>query len=129
MGRPTRLVTIGPEGRRDAGKVFRLTLQPRPQLKRFMERLTVALQRDGIHLGQEVAEAAHRVVAAQGAVSASFADMQGLLDEMMACVRIVPDPRHPVVSRKLADDDIQELRTRLHLRMEWMRLLGDAAKP
>jgi hypothetical protein len=42
-----------------------------------------------------------------------------LLDEMMQCVTIQPDPNRPNVTRALLEDDIEEITTRLTLREAW----------
>ena len=43
--------------------------------------------------------------------------------EMFKCVRIYPDPRsHPGVLRELVEDDIEEIATRVKLRMEVLNL-------
>ncbi|HEY6019609.1 MAG TPA: hypothetical protein VIY48_06835, partial [Candidatus Paceibacterota bacterium] len=45
-----------------------------------------------------------------------------LLDRMMECVQIIPDPSKPNVVRSLIDDDIEEVSTRLMLRKETFQL-------
>lgn len=53
----------------------------------------------------------------------NFAQVEPLLDEMFECVQIMPDiKKHPEIIRKLIDDDIEEVATRIRLRAEVFNL-------
>jgi len=43
----------------------------------------------------------------------------------MGCITIKPDPRNPAITRPLLDDDIEEVKTLLELRMEVLKLHTD----
>jgi hypothetical protein len=56
-----------------------------------------------------------------------FEDLEPLLADMFACIKVRPDPQHPEVLRSLIDgagdgDDIQEVNTRLFLRQKTLEL-------
>jgi len=40
----------------------------------------------------------------------------------MGCVKIMPDPGRPLIVRGLIEDDVEEVRTRVKLRMELVKL-------
>jgi hypothetical protein len=52
----------------------------------------------------------------------SFGDLEPLLDEMLACIEIMPTPGRPDIVRKLMPDDIEEVKTLQTLRTEVFRL-------
>lgn len=120
----SKIVTIDAPGR-DQGKAFRLALMPPKKLKRWLAAFTVALQRERLSfVGREFAEAAQHIVEARGAMPAAAVDFDSLMDEMMGCIRLIPDPARPGNSRRLGEHDIEELRTVMLLRVEWIRLMG-----
>jgi len=66
---------------------------------------------------QGIAQLAHLV----GGIR--FPELEPLLDELMACIQVVPDPSKPQLVRALTDngmegDDIEEVATRHYLRSE-----------
>lgn len=142
MARKTQTVTIAAEGR-DKGKVFVLTEMPASQAERWAARALLALGKSGVEIPDEAANAGMAAIAAAGIrafASVSFDEAGPLLDEMMLCVQIQPDPAKPDVRRELIEDDIEEVMTRLLLRSEVVALhvgfsitdalskLGSAAK-
>lgn len=116
------------EGNRDTGKMFLITEMPAAQAERWAWRLVIALKGSG----SEVPEAAMNL----GMVGIAYAGLnsflrasidlplfESLMDEMMTCVQVVRDPRHPDVATAIAsDDDIQEVQTRGWLRSEVLKL-------
>ncbi len=124
MARKTALVVIEAQGR-DHGKQFALREMPASQAEKWAMRALLALARAGIDLPDDPAEAGLPEIARIGlsALGAmAFADAEPLMDEMMACVRAVPDPARPAILRPLIEDDIEEVATRLHLRREVFQL-------
>lgn len=122
--RKTLTYTVTDEGR-DKGKQFILTEMPATQAERWGMRALMALIKSGVDLPEGVASGGLQALAVFGfrAFGAmSFADAEPLLDEMMACVTYVPDPGRPQVVRRLMDDDIEEVVTRLKLRAEIFKL-------
>jgi flagellar motor component MotA len=51
-----------------------------------------------------------------------------LINEMMDCIRFMPDPKSPHVVRDLFDEDIEEVTTRIRLRIEVWKLHTDFLK-
>jgi hypothetical protein len=118
--RKTVIVTIDAAGR-DAGKVFLLREMPASQAEKWAARAFLAMARSGIDIPDDVASAGLAGIAAVGLKAIGglgFAEAEPLMDEMFACVQIVPDPARPGVVRALVEDDIEEIATRLRLRKE-----------
>lgn len=119
MARKVLSVTIHAEGR-DKGKVFRLTEMPASRAERWGARALAALLSSGVEVPEDILSAGLPAVAHFGISIFSRMDFdaaQPLLDEMFECVEIQPDPSKPVY-RRLIEDDIEEVLTRLTLRSE-----------
>lgn len=118
--RKTEEVRIA-EGR-DAGKVFLLTEMAASQAEAWAIRAMGAMIRGGQPIPDEVLGggwAALSVLLAAGLralLRAPWEEIEPLLAEMMGCVQIVPDPGNPTVMRRLIEDDILDVSTRLELR-------------
>lgn len=125
MARKTRTVTITDPGR-DHGKVFLLTEMPARRAEKWAARALLALAKSGVDMPDDIRAGGMAGIAILGLRalgSMDFADAEPLLDEMMKCVQIMPDPARPDIIRELVDhgtdgDDIEEVATRLHLRAE-----------
>lgn len=125
MGRKVITVTIEADGR-DKGKVFQLTEMAAARAERWAARAFLALAKSKLEIPDDVAALGLAGIAQlgfQALAGISFEDAEPLLDEMMACVAVVPDKAHPEVVRRLIDDggdgdDIEEVATRVKLRME-----------
>lgn len=133
MARKTATVTITDEGR-DRGKQFKITEMPASQAEDWAIRAFLALAKGGIEIPEEVAGAGLAGLAKMGFGALKgmpYADARPLLDEMMACVQFVPDPARPSFERRLTETDVEEISTRLKLRIEIFNLhvsfLGTAA--
>lgn len=130
MARATATVVISAAGR-DHGKIFRLTEMPATQAEKWAMRAFLAMARNGVEIPDDIASAGLAGIAAIGvkAISGmSFADAEPLMDEMFACVAIIPDGSNPAVVRSLIADDIEEVATRLRLRKEVFGLHVDFSK-
>lgn len=128
--RKTATITITDEGR-DKGKVFLLREMPASRAEMWGIRAFMALAKSGIDIPDNVAQMGLAGIAMIGfkAVSGmSFDDAKPLLDELMTCVSIMPDPSQPAVTRALVEDDIEEIGTRLKLRAEVFKLHVDFSK-
>lgn len=124
MARKTATITISDEGR-DRGKTFILREMSAYQAERWAMRALLALARSGFDVPDNFMSLGLAGIAAIGMRALggmSFEDAEPLLNEMMDCVMIVPDPARPQVSRALVEDDIEEVATRLKLRMEVFNL-------
>lgn len=119
MARKTLLITIGPDGGRDAGKCFLLTEKDAVSAEKWATRALLAIANAGVDIPPEVLRMGAGAVVAAGVramTSMAFADAEPLLDEMMQCVAVLPDPKRPDVVRPLDGDDIEEIRTLLQIR-------------
>jgi hypothetical protein len=124
--RKTETVVIEREGR-DKGKTFLITEMPAMQAEKWAARALLALGRAGVEIPDDAMGlgAAAIISAGLGAFrQMNFVDAEPLLDEMMSCVQIVPDPtkkdattQAPIV-RALIDGDIEEVATLAQLRSE-----------
>ncbi len=124
MARRVVDVTITEEGR-DKGKRFRLTEMPASQAERWAMRALLAFAKAGVPMPDDMRGAGFAAVAAMGYESLAlldFEDVAPLLDEMMRCVQVQPDPNNRDVVRDLIEDDIEEVRTRMRLRKEVLEL-------
>lgn len=131
MARKTATVTIDADTR-DKGKTFFLTEMPATDGEAWATRALFAIGRSGIDVPEEILSAGMAGVAMVGVsnlLRASFDEARPLLDEMMGCVQIVPDPRNPMIRRGLVEAgpdgegaDIEEISTRLRLRSEVVAL-------
>lgn len=94
--------------------------------ERWATRALLAVARSGVDMPDGAAEAGMATLAVIGlrALSfISFEEAEPLLDEMMECVQIIPDPeKNPNFVRQLVEDDIEEVSTRLYLRAEVFEL-------
>jgi hypothetical protein len=113
------------EGNRDSGKSFFLTEMSALQAERWAYRLFLALARAGVDIPDDIASAGMAGVAQLSFKMLGgmhWQDAEPLLEEMFACVRIVPDPTKSEFSRPLIEDDIEEIQTRMKLRWEVFQL-------
>lgn len=123
--RNTKIVQIDKPGR-DLGKVFVLTEMPATVAEKWAVRAFLAMARSGVEIPDELAGSGIAGLMSLGLQALSgitWSDAEPLLDEMLRCVRIRPDPRNDDVIRALVDrgtdgDDIEEISTRLFLRKE-----------
>jgi hypothetical protein len=125
MARKTKTVIIQQEGR-DNGKHFYLTEMPASQAEKWAARAFLALAHAGVELPKEVAGmgmAALAVVGLNTFAGVSWTEAEPLMDEMMLCVQVKPDPaKHPELIRGLVEDDIEEVVTRALLKTEVLEL-------
>ena len=125
MARKTKTIRIPADGSRDAGKTFLLTEMSAADSERWAIRSLGAIANSGLDIPPEVIQMGMGALAAvgfKGLLTMQFHEAAPLLDEMMACVQIVPDPKNPHVVRPVDDEDIEEVATRLMLRSEVFEL-------
>lgn len=124
MARRTIDIRIETPGR-DEGKVFRIREMSASQAERWAARALLALGHSGADIPDDIAAAGFAGVVSLGIrafAAIPWEIAEPLLDEMMSCVSIMPDPSRPVVIRPLIEDDIEEVMTRLRLREEVIAL-------
>jgi hypothetical protein len=127
MARKEITITIEDSGR-DQGKVFLIKEMAASQAEKWAARAFLALAKSGVDIPDDIENAGLAGIAALGVKALSgmtFAEAEPLLDEMMACVSIIPDPKRPSVTRHLIEDDIEEIKTRLKLRAEVFKIHFD----
>ena len=123
MARKTKHFTVpAAEGNRDSGKLFLLTELSASQAEDWAARAFLALTNSGADVPDELAAAGFQglfIYGLKSFASVSFGDLKPLMDELMGCARIVPDvQKNPDFARKIIEDDIEEVSTRLRLKSE-----------
>lgn len=117
MARKTLDYIISLEGR-DKGKTFRITEMPASQAESWAFRALLAIMHsthDIPNMPVFSMEALVRI-GLQGLSGVSWEVAGPLLDEMMSCIQIIPNPATPLIMRPLLEEDIEEISTRLELR-------------
>ena len=133
--RKTARITIDKEGR-DKGKVFELTEMPAFQAERWANRLIFAIMNAGVDIPQEMMTGGMAAIASAGPVfmeavmralsQVPYDVAEPLIEELMACVQIVPDPSKQIVRALNMDaSDIEELSTIYKLKWETIKLHTD----
>jgi hypothetical protein len=111
---------------RDAGKLFYIEEMPCARAERWSTHMLHLLARSGLNLSAEQLAGGMQAIAQIGPEAAfaysDFEETFALMEELMACVQIKPDPLHIDVKRALMPDDIEEMSTRLALKREALKL-------
>ena len=133
MARKTQVVTIDAEGR-DLGKVFLLTEMSAAQAEWWATRAFLALAKSGVDLPSGASDAGMAGLAVAGFRALPAMDpaqAKPLLDEMLTCIRIIPDPTKTMpdsglpYARVPLDGEIEEVATLVKLRLEVFKLHVD----
>lgn len=120
MARQVINYTVDSDGR-DKGKCFVITEMSASQAERWAMRALLALMRTNPELpeGSELTGMAGFVATGLKSLSGiRWEDAEPLMEEMMGCVKIMPNPAKPSVVRPLIDEDIEEVTTRIELRKQ-----------
>ena len=119
MARKTTEYTVSAEGR-DQGKRFLITEMPAAQAESWARRALSVANVSGPELLPEILGAGMSGVAMIGmrVLTGPHDMVQPLMDEMFSCIQIM----EAAVTRKLQDNDIEEVATRLALRTEVLDL-------
>jgi hypothetical protein len=132
MARLTKLFTADEKCGRDSGKQFFITEMPAAQSEDWGFRAGLLLVNAGVNIPKNAQKLGMMAV-----LSASISNIAGnldwyalkpLLDELMGCVKIIPDPKNSTVMRDLIGDDIEEPLTRAKLKKEALMLHLDFFK-
>ena len=127
MARKTTEFTVTTEGR-DKGKTFQITEMPAAQVEAWAMRALLALMASGEDMPEGFELNGMAGIAEKGlkALSKLKWDVAApLLEEMMECVKVIPDVMRPQVVRGLIESDIEEVSTRIQLRIEVWKLHTD----
>lgn len=132
--RKSEIVTVPSwAGSRDAGKNFRITEMPAAQAEKWAMRALLALNQSKASIPMEMRGIGMEGlfllginVFLQGDIKPEV--LEPLMDEMFGCVKMVRDMRSTdkltgePVATEVGADDIEEVRTRLWLRSEVLRV-------
>jgi hypothetical protein len=124
MARSVVNYTVQDEGR-DFGKVFVLTEMPASKAESWAMRALMALIGSGVEVPdgfERMGMAGMAEIGLKALSGLKWEVAEPLLDEMLECVQIMPDPSKPHVVRRLIDEDIEEIMTRVKLRAEVWKL-------
>jgi hypothetical protein len=124
MARKQLDIVISAEGR-DKGKMFQITEMPASKAEKWAIRTMLALGKSGVDIPDDFGAQGMAGIASLGIralTSLNYDDAEPLLAEMFDCVKCVPDPTRPEVTRALVEDDIEEVTTRLSLRKDILSL-------
>lgn len=126
MARKEKTIDIKANNR-DKGKVFFLREMDAESAEWWALRVLFALGKANPKFSEmfdltggmgALASAAGAQELAKALVSVDPFDIKPMLDEMMRCVQIIRDPKHPEFASALLPDDIEEVATRFKLRGE-----------
>ncbi len=126
MARKTKTIRIPQaEGNRDSGKTFLITEMSAASSEKWALRALGAIANSGMEIPPDVMRLGMGTLVAvgfKGMLTMQFDEAEPLLDEMMACIEIIPDPKRSEVRRPVDDEDIEDVTTRLMLRSEVFEL-------
>lgn len=129
MGRKVETVHVPVEwGGRDAKKIFRITEMSAAEAEKWAMRALLLLRGSGERIPTNIEGLGMVGVAILGFnvfmnAQIRTEELAPLLDEMMVCVQIVRDPKNLEVATPIvSEDDIEEVKTRLWLRGEILRV-------
>ncbi|WP_174055459.1 hypothetical protein [Rhizobium rhizogenes] len=126
-------ITITETGR-DLGKTYHIREMPALRAEKWATRAFLAVAKSGVDIGQVGAGGmqALAILGLEALMKLHFEDAEPLLDEMLECISIKPNPENPAIVRLLMEDDIEEVKTLFQLRKEVLGLhlgFSQAASP
>lgn len=124
MARKTSTYTVLDEGR-DKGKSFLLTEMSAAKAEDWALRALLALSAAKAELPDDAPTLGMAGLAEIGVkklLALPFDSLKPLMDELMECVKVIPDPHRPQVQRPLIENDIEEVVTRFKLKWEVLQL-------
>lgn len=128
MARKEIVFVVSKDGR-DKGKRFHLKEMPSRQAEKWAARALLALGRSGVDIGAAKTSGWQGLAMAgvQALQYMEFPDAEPLLDEMLECVTFEPSPGviRPLVDTLQDGNDIEELQTRIDLRVAIFKLHSD----
>jgi len=124
MARNVAQVRIDAVGR-DNGKLFIITELPASRAEKWAMKAFLAMAKNGIELPDGIEFSGMAGIAKIGLkliTQLPFDMAEELMDEMFTCVQIAPNPSNLSVMRALIEDDVEEISTRIKLRIEVFKL-------
>lgn len=134
MARKILTLKIDAAGR-DNGKVFVLTEMPARAAHSWATRALFAVMNAGVEIPDDLTAGGMAGIAAIGLQALGrvpSAVAEPLLNELLTCVDAMPNPGNPAITRRLIDDDVEEVATLFRLQKEVLALHVDfftAASP
>lgn len=122
--RKVQTYTITKEGR-DRGKVFKITEMAAIPGHKWATRAIFALMNAGVEIPEDIADAGFATLATLGIKALGKVNIEvaePLLQELMSCVEIIPDPAKPEIVRRCIDEDFEEISTLFILQKEVLAL-------
>lgn len=120
---------------RGTTKVFLITEMSAVRAEKWATKFFFAAANAGVQIPKETAEMGILGVlklGLEGIKGIPYEKAEPLLEEMMTCVQIIPDPAHPELARGLVEEDIEDMTTLFKLKKEVFALHMDfssAASP
>jgi hypothetical protein len=126
LARRTTTIIISDPGR-DKDKYFLLTEKPAMQAEKWAIRALQAAVKAGVNIPDDMISRGMATVFAIGIqtlAGMNFSEAEPLMDELMECVKIIRDPKHPEMAFPLipGGDDIEEITTVARLQREVIQL-------
>jgi hypothetical protein len=124
MARKIVNFSITSEGR-DKGKLFLLTEMSASKGEAWATRVLLALMASNVNLPENFTDLGMAALAELGIRALSglkWVVAAPLLAEMFDCIEIIPDPKKTHIHRGLIEEDVEEIQTRVLLRMEVWKL-------
>jgi hypothetical protein len=124
-------VFVPTDGRdKEKGQHYILHEMPALKAERWALRALLALAHAGAEIPDDAAGAGMAAIAHAGFQSLKalkYEEAQPLLDEMLSCIEVVPDPKSPNITRppvmnEMEGDDIEEITTLWQIRERIFRL-------
>ena len=119
------IYTVKEEGR-DKGKVFKLTEMDAAKAEELALRALFLLEKSGVDLPTDVQGTGSLGVVLAGFKAfcqhCAYEDVKPILDEMWKCIEFIPNPNNHNISHPVLPNEIEEVMTRLNLRMEVFNL-------
>ena len=120
MARATVNYKVTDEGR-DFGKTFVITEMSASKAESWAYRAILALMANGVELPdgfERMGMAGMAEVGIKALSGLKWEVAEPLLEEMWQCVQFMPDQSKPNIVRNLIEEDIEEIQTRIKLRIE-----------
>ena len=105
----------------DSGKNFVIEKMPVMKAEKWAAKALLAIMHGNPEIPQDIADSGIiglMQLGLGGLMKCRWEDVEPLLDEMLEYVKIIPDPSKPLVSRKVREEDFQDIRTLISLRKE-----------
>ncbi len=127
-----REITFTATQGRDKGKVFQITEMSATDAEDWALKVVFALMNAGADIPENLEEMGFSGVISVGIGALGKIPYQvgkPILDDLLECVKAVPDIKKPNVTRRMVDEDIEEVLTRIQLRKAVFDLHVEALKP